>query len=192
MDGILLFLCTSSIFYIEFWILWKIHCRNRDSFISFWRIIIHLSFSSYISWLNYLYSSSKLLYFLWYATTVIIVLAPTGVLWDCLGISGISEEFRESLYTYFEAPFLWLCFSQYCLHFPAAVVALSSALAFFKTVKKETVKLWVPFSFLKKNYFIVVQLQLSSFTPHNSPRCQLNPPLSLASTPTLVLSMCPL
>ena len=40
------------------------------------------------------------------------------------------------------------------------------------------------------NYFIVVQLQLSVFTSHDSPQPQQNAPPSLASTPTLVLSMC--
>ena len=36
-------------------------------------------------------------------------------------------------------------------------------------------------SFLK-NYFIIVQLQLSAFSPHNSLQPQPNPPPSLAST----------
>ena len=34
-----------------------------------------------------------------------------------------------------------------------------------------------------KNYFVVVQLQLSAFTPHHSPLPQPNPPAFLASTP---------
>ena len=32
------------------------------------------------------------------------------------------------------------------------------------------------------NYFIIVQLQLSAFSPHHSPQPQPNPPPSLAST----------
>ena len=43
-----------------------------------------------------------------------------------------------------------------------------------------------------KNYFIVVQLQLSAFSLHHSPPPQPKPPPSLVPPSPLVLSMCPL
>ena len=46
------------------------------------------------------------------------------------------------------------------------------------------------FSFLK-NYFIVIQVQLSAFTPHHSPHPN-HPHLPPLLPPPLVLSMCPL
>ena len=57
-------------------------------------------------------------------------------------------------------------------------------------VKFQRVRKGLFFFFLqKKNFilfiFIVVQLQLSVFTPHHSPPPQPNPPSSLASTPSL-------
>ena len=42
--------------------------------------------------------------------------------------------------------------------------------------------LYISISFFFFNYFIVVPLQLSAFSPHHSPPPQPNPPPSLAST----------
>ena len=47
-------------------------------------------------------------------------------------------------------------------------------------------------SFLFHIFKIVVQVQLSLFSPHHYPPPQPSPPPTLDSTPTLVLYLCPL
>ena len=53
---------------------------------------------------------------------------------------------------------------------------------FFNIINFMRIKSLVTHKYIKKNYFIVVQLQLSAFPPQDFPQPKPNPPPSLAST----------